>query len=138
MLLLFEILDCFFEDKGKNLRKIKPGVIYILIIPQFIEYSSKIRLIKCCKFIFLDTNFALLPFYISINWVLSRMLKSLAGCLRELSASDFYSFFFFHFGFLWYSSFVISFPRFSSGFSGQPKFPCLDIPRTIIKYNYIN
>ena len=35
-----------------------------------------------------------------------KMLDSFAGCLTELCAS-------FHFGFLWYSSFVINFLRFS-------------------------
>ena len=40
-----------------------------------------------------------------------RMLEMLAGCLTELCASHFY-WIFFHFGFLWYSSFVINFPRF--------------------------
>ena len=44
----------------------------------------------------------------------------------------------FHFGFLWYSSFVINFPAFSTGLSGRPKSFCLDIPRTIIKCDYMN
>ena len=42
--------------------------------------------------------------------------------------------FFFHFGFLWCSSFVINFTRFSSGFSGRWKSSGLDITRTIIKF----
>ena len=40
-----------------------------------------------------------------------KMLESLAGCLTELCTSDFY-WIFFHFGFLWYSSFINDFPRF--------------------------
>ena len=43
--------------------------------------------------------------------ILPRMLKSLAGCLTELSASDFY-WIFFSFRLSWYSSFAINFPRF--------------------------
>ena len=39
------------------------------------------------------------------------ILESLTGCLTELCALDFY-WISINFGFLWYSSFVINFPRF--------------------------
>ena len=58
------------------------------------------------------------------------ILESLAECLTELCASDFY----------WISIyFGLSISCvFSSGFSGRWISSCLDIPRTIIKFDYIN
>ena len=66
----------------------------------------------------------------------ARMLNSLAGCLTELLLISIE--FSFHFGFLCYPSFVSIFRIFSSGFSVRPKSSYLDIPRTIIKCDYIN
>ena len=59
------------------------------------------------------------------------MLKSLAGCLTELSASDFYWIFFFISTFFDILALLSISRVFSSDFSGRRKSYCLDIPRTI-------
>ena len=75
---------------------------------------------------------------VNLSPVDSRMLKSLAGCLTEFSASDFY-WIFFSFRLFFYILTSLSISRvFSSGFLGRPKSFCLDIPRTIIKCDYLN
>ena len=71
-------------------------------------------------------------------YITSRILNSLAGCVTELCASYFYWFFFFHFGFLWYSSFVINFPRFLKRLFRPMRISCLGISRAIIKFDYVN
>ena len=78
------------------------------------------------------------PNNVNLSPVDSRMLKSLAGCLTEFSASDFY-WIFFSFRLFFYILTSLSISRvFSSGFLGRPKSFCLDIPRTIIKCDYLN
>ena len=70
--------------------------------------------------------------------VSSRMLDSLAGCLTELRASDFYWMLFSFRLFFDILASLSIFRMFSRGISGRWKFSCSDIPRTIIKFDYIN
>ena len=70
--------------------------------------------------------------------VYARILESLAGCLTELSASDFY-WIFISFPLFFYILASLSISRvFWGAFSGWRKSSWLDIPRAIIKCDHIN
>ena len=74
--------------------------------------------------------------YINDLFYITKAVKELSWMSQGLM--DFWILLNFLFGFLWYSSFVIISCVFSSGISGRWKSSCSDIPRTIIKFDYIN